>query len=114
MMKSNFNIIHKKIVSSTMDEIKNFPVNTLLFSDKQTNGRGKNHRCWNSENNSNLYMSLSMEASDKNMNYSNLSFLASLCILNTINYFTNNKLNVQTKWPNDVLIDGKKVCGILL
>lgn len=113
-MKNNFNIIHKKIVSSTMDEIKNFPINTLLFVDKQTKGRGKGDRNWISENNLNLYMSLSIDASNNNINYSNLSFLVSVCVVDTINYFTKNTLNVQTKWPNDVLVNQKKVCGNLL
>lgn len=114
MTKNVFNIVHKEIVSSTMDEIKYFPTSTLLFVDKQTKGRGKGDRNWISENNLNLYMSLSIDASDNNINYSNLSFLTSVCVLETINYLTHNKLNVQTKWPNDVLVNQKKACGILL
>lgn len=110
---NKYNIIHKKIVSSTMDDVKNYPVNTLLFVDMQTNGRGKGNRIWSSEENLNLYMSLLIEANDKNINYSNLSFLSSVCIMETIAHFTKN-LDIQTKWPNDVLINQKKVSGILL
>lgn len=110
---NRYNIVHKKVVSSTMDDIKNYPVNTLLFADMQTNGRGKGNRIWSSEENLNLYMSLLIDANDKNINYSNFSFLSSVCIMETIVHFTEN-LDIQTKWPNDVLINQKKVSGILL
>ena len=110
---NEYNIVHKKVVSSTMDDIKNYPVNTLLFADMQTNGRGKGNRIWSSEENLNLYMSLLIDANDKSINYSNFSFLSSVCIMETIARFTEN-LDIQTKWPNDVLINQKKVSGILL
>lgn len=111
---NNFNIVHKDIVTSTMDEIKKCNSNTLIFVDVQTNGRGKGDRNWVSNDNLNLYMSLMIDTTDKNINYSNFSFLSSVCVMDTINYFTKNTLDVQTKWPNDVLINQKKVCGILL
>ena len=113
MSLEKYNIVHKKVVSSTMDEVKNYVNNTLLFADMQTAGRGKGDRVWVSEENLNLYMSLVINATEPSINYSNFSFLSSVCIVESLNNFTKN-LNIQTKWPNDVLINQKKVSGILL
>ncbi len=113
MSLEKYNIVHKKVVSSTMDEVKNYVNNTLLFADMQTAGRGKGDRVWVSEENLNLYMSLVINATEPDINYSNFSFLSSVCVVESLNNFTEN-LNVQTKWPNDVLINQKKVSGILL
>lgn len=108
-----YNIIHLQEVESTMDGIKNYGVNTILYSDTQTKGRGKQTRVWDSNANNNLYMSIMIDSSNKKLNYSNLSFLVAVAMLKSIKSFETN-VNIQTKWPNDILINNKKIIGILL
>lgn len=107
------NLIHLKTTTSTMDEIKGYPLNTILCADIQTNGRGKGNRNWDCKNN-NLYFSISIDSSDKKLNYFNLSFLSAYAMVEAIKFFDKNNNLIQTKWPNDILINGKKCVGILL
>lgn len=109
-----YNIIHLDEVSSTMDEIRKFSHNTVLFVNKQTNARGKSGRVWNAENNNNLYCSINLKADLNYLDYSQLSFLTSISIRDAVKETTNSDINIQTKWPNDLLINNKKFVGILL
>ncbi|GMO56016.1 MAG: hypothetical protein Ta2D_00020 [Rickettsiales bacterium] len=103
---SNYNIVELDEVDSTMLKIKEYEVNTILVAQKQTNGRGKDNRVWNSEKNGNLYFSMLLNA-EKQLNYSQLSFVVSLAFRDAIP-------NSISKWPNDILLNDKKCCGILL
>jgi BirA family biotin operon repressor/biotin-[acetyl-CoA-carboxylase] ligase len=89
-----------------MLKIKEHKKNCVVVAQSQTKGRGKEKRIWNSENNGNLYFSLLIET-NKRQDYSQLSFLSSVAMRNTIQ-------NAVSKWPNDVLLNNKKFCGILL
>lgn len=109
-----FNIINLKEVTSTMDVIKNYPVNTIVVADRQTKGRGKNDREWISNESENLYISLSVESKNKNVNYSYYTFLSSVVVIEAIKSLITEDINIKSKWPNDVLVNGKKFCGILL
>jgi BirA family biotin operon repressor/biotin-[acetyl-CoA-carboxylase] ligase len=97
-----------------MDVIKNYPPNSIIIADEQTRGRGKQDRKWFSEKSSNLYMSLAIEASDGQINYSNYSFLTAIAMVRTVEELTGGKMEMKTKWPNDILANGKKIGGILL
>ena len=82
----------------------------LVISAKcQTKGRGRRGRNWISEE-GNLFFSQLFKTE---ILPSELAFVSSLSIAKTILEF-NSKAQVQLKWPNDVLINGKKVCGILI
>ena len=104
-----FNIINLTKVETLMDEIKKYPVNTLLTAIEQTKGRGKDNRVWESRKSSNLYFTLSIKSGRFDSCY---SFLTGLAMLETLKIFKVNGLNL--KWPNDVLLNNKKFCGILL
>ena len=80
----------------------------IIIADKQTSGKGRFKRKWVSSIGG-LYMTILLKEKDlSRVKY--LTFIASIAVAKTIRKF---KLNAKVKWPNDVLIDDKKICGIL-
>ena len=92
-------------------ELDNF---TIVRSDYQTKGRGREDRVWYSESGKNLLFSVLIKDKDLLNFGSLLSLVAAYSICESISEYSMGKLNPMIKWPNDVFIDGKKVCGILL
>ena len=84
---------------------------TVVLAEEQTNGRGRKGREWQSQPEHNLTLSILLRKIDgKKVNILNLG--ASLAVAQSIeNLF---QLKPALKWPNDVLISGRKVSGILL
>lgn len=97
-----------------MEEVKKYPPQSLLVASKQTNGRGKDNRVWQSDKSNNIYASLLLETRNNKIDYSNYTFLTSLAVAKTTIKMTDNQVDVKCKWPNDVLLNNKKFCGILL
>jgi BirA family transcriptional regulator, biotin operon repressor / biotin---[acetyl-CoA-carboxylase] ligase len=85
---------------------------TLVISDEQTAGKGRLGRRWDSEKGSNLLFSLVFRPSFDNDKSKILPFVASLAVCDAIEQETG--LEPECKWPNDVLVNKKKVCGILM
>ena len=87
---------------------------SLIVANQQTKGRGRTGRAWFTPPDSALAFSLLMKPtySIMNENLSLLSGLGALAVCESLD----NMYNLQTeiKWPNDVLIGGKKVCGVLV
>lgn len=108
------NIFYLDKVDTTMKEVKKYPPNSLVVANEQTNGRGKDDRIWQSAKSNNIYASLLLETENSKINYSNYTFLTSLAVAKTTIRLTNNQAKVNCKWPNDVLLNNKKFCGILL
>lgn len=106
-----FNIINLDSVETLMDEIKKYPLNTFLTAKEQTKGRGKDNRVWTSKRSNNLYFAFNIEV-DKYINY--YSFVSSLCVLKAIKDIFKDNIKLNLKWPNDVLLNEKKFCGMLL
>lgn len=82
---------------------------TMVIADEQTSGLGRMRRTWLSPKGS---ISLSIILYPREEYLSSLIMLASLAVVRSIETVTG--LRPQIKWPNDVLINGKKVCGILI
>ncbi len=82
---------------------------TVVIAGTQTAGKGRIGRTWISPEGS-LAMSVILKPSLKNL--PQLVMIASIAVVRAINQFTG--LESHIKWPNDVLIKGKKVCGILI
>ena len=82
---------------------------TVIIADQQTAGKGRMERVWLSPR-GNIAVSIILYPSLAHL--PSLIMLASLAVVHGIEAATG--LKSQIKWPNDVLIDGKKVCGILI
>mgnify|MGYP001128904962 CR=1 FL=1 len=82
---------------------------TVIIADEQTAGRGRKKRLWLSPK-GNIALSIILYPSAVYL--PTLIMLASLAVVYSIESVTG--LKPQLKWPNDVLINGKKVCGILV
>lgn len=113
MLFTEKNIIHLIETSSTMDDVKKYPLNTVVYADMQNKARGKSDRVWKCKD-GNLYFSFSIDSSKPNLNYFNLSFLSAYCMLEAIKFFDKKNNLIQVKWPNDILVNSKKCVGILL
>lgn len=92
-------------LDSTNDTAKSFPPFSVIHAGRQTKGRGRMGRVWDSFD-GNLFMSLVVPQPAVPSDY---SFITSLSVALTL-----APLSPRIKWPNDVLINGKKISGILL
>ena len=82
---------------------------TVIIADEQTAGKGRAKRTWRSPKGS---IALSIILYPSVAYLPSIIMVASLAVVYSIETITGLKL--QLKWPNDVLINGKKVCGILI
>jgi BirA family biotin operon repressor/biotin-[acetyl-CoA-carboxylase] ligase len=82
---------------------------TAIVTEEQTAGRGRLRREWLTPRGC---VAVSVILYPELKHLPSLVMVASLAVTNAINVVTG--LEPQIKWPNDVLIDGKKVCGILV
>lgn len=109
------NIIHFEKLDSTNSyakfNIENIADKTIVSTDVQTNGYGRFERKWVDLGSENIYMSFVLKPSNKMLlTYANLTQYLSVCLCQYLETF---KLSPKIKWPNDVLLNNKKVCGIL-
>ena len=88
---------------------KGEPEGTVVIADQQTSGRGRLGRTWLSPH-GNLPLSLILRPQLENLPH--LIMIASLAVVRALKAVSN--IDAVIKWPNDVLIKGKKVCGILI
>ena len=113
---NNWQLFILKKVTSTMDEIKkecyNSNLNTLLMAYIQTTGRGRNNNTWVS-NLGNLFLSIKLNTL-KISNPLILNYITGIVVYDTINFFLEKNTDMYIKWPNDLLINKKKIAGILI
>jgi BirA family biotin operon repressor/biotin-[acetyl-CoA-carboxylase] ligase len=84
---------------------------TVVGAEAQSAGRGRFHREWISTPGENLLFSVLLFPPFPEEQIPLLNFLASLSVASAVGSYPG--LRAQLRWPNDVYIDGKKVCGIL-
>ncbi len=101
-------------VSSTMDVARQLvrdgvPEGTVVVTSEQKAGRGRLRRTWISPPG---VVAMSVILRPTLSILPQLIMIASLAVVGAIK--ENLRLNTRVKWPNDVLINGKKVCGILI
>lgn len=84
---------------------------TIVSSKTQTKGRGRNDRTWYSNDN-NLLFSLLIRDKNYLTKFKAISIVSAYSVLSVLKEYGIDNLSI--KWPNDVYIDDKKVCGILL
>jgi BirA family biotin operon repressor/biotin-[acetyl-CoA-carboxylase] ligase len=86
---------------------------TVILSEKQLQGRGRKDRVWYSNKGLNLTFSILLKNRDFSGSKINLvNFASSLAVAMSIENL--HQLKIELKWPNDVLINGKKAAGILI
>lgn len=87
----------------------------VISAKQQTNARGRLGKKWHSSI-GNLHLSIIIKPDCKFKYFGQISFIASLALKKTIQSFLKieDHKRISLKWPNDVLIDDKKVAGILL
>lgn len=86
---------------------------TVITANEQGQGRGRGNREWISQT-GNLYATLCLKPARPEMEWPHLCFVMSLAIAEALKNILSNKSQVQVKWPNDVLVNGRKISGILL
>ena len=93
------------------EHIKNFNDMTLIYTDNQTNGRGRLDRKWSFGGKDNIYASIILKPSNEMKEiYSNLTQYLCVILAQT---FEEYGVTPTIKWPNDIQINGKKISGIL-
>lgn len=88
------------------------PHGTLVVADEQTAGRGRRGRVWTSPPDAGVFMTLLLRPKAHPSQVAQLTLLTALAVAEAIEDVCGAQ--AQIKWPNDVVIDGKKTCGILL
>jgi BirA family biotin operon repressor/biotin-[acetyl-CoA-carboxylase] ligase len=101
-------------VGSTNDEAarlaeKGAPEGTFVWAREQTGGRGRRGRSWMSPP-GNLYCSTVLRPGCPASRAAELGFVAALAVADIVS----RQREIRLKWPNDVLVDGGKIAGILL
>lgn len=84
---------------------------TILLADEQTGGRGRMGRSFYSPAQTGLYMSLLLRPDADSAQLPIITVAAAAAVCEAVEALTGIK--TQIKWVNDVLVDGRKVCGIL-
>lgn len=108
-------IIKKDIISSTNKFIKenyeNLDNYTVVTAKYQTAGKGRMTRNWESSNSDNILMSILIKEFKERSDLNLLSLVASMSVHKFLKKYLDN---LYIKWPNDILVNNKKICGILL
>ena len=108
-------IIYHAELPSTMDAAKQLarkgcPDFTTVITGRQTSGRGRLNRQWFSDEGG-LYFTMVLRPDLPPVLSFRVSFLASLTLTRTLNEMFG--VDVRVKWPNDLLVDEHKICGML-
>lgn len=84
---------------------------TIVVADQQTSGRGRLARAWYSPKQTGIWMSLILRPKIPINKTPQLTLLTAVALIQAIEEVTG--LTPEIKWPNDILINGKKIVGIL-
>ena len=108
-------IIYHAELTSTMDAAKQLarkgcPDFTTVIAGRQTSGRGRLSRQWISDEGG-LYFTVVLRPELPPVLSFRVGFLASLTLARTLNEMFG--VDVRVKWPNDLLVDERKICGML-
>jgi len=89
------------------------PDGAVMLTEYQTTGRGRHGRTWAADKGQNLLFSVVLRPELTPDRLSLITVAASVAIAETIEQFV-SPFRAGIEWPNDVLLDGRKTCGILL
>jgi BirA family biotin operon repressor/biotin-[acetyl-CoA-carboxylase] ligase len=88
------------------------PEGSVFLSEEQTAGRGRGSNMWQSPRSTGIYCSVILRPKLPPSDVLVLSLAAGLAVQSAIQQ-VDSRARVDLKWPNDLLIEGRKVCGIL-
>jgi len=88
------------------------PEGSVFLAEEQTAGRGRGANSWQSPRSTGIYCSVVLRPSLPPSDVLTMSLAAGLAVQAAIRQI-DSRVSADLKWPNDVLINGKKVCGIL-
>lgn len=113
---SKYTIVTLEEVHSTnsyaLEYLPLFDDSTVIFTSHQTSGRGRYNRHWVCDNSPNLYMSIVLKPENvTSYPFPNLTQYLSVVVCRVLENKFGLKPNI--KWPNDILVDGYKISGIL-
>jgi BirA family biotin operon repressor/biotin-[acetyl-CoA-carboxylase] ligase len=111
------------LTTSTQDEIakkiSNSPVINpeniieVVVAEFQSNGRGRLDRTFDAPTSSALLFSFAVRPKRNQSDWGFLPLLTGMCVARALNSFIEGQTPVTLKWPNDLLVDGKKLGGII-
>src|SRR5690625_2332206 len=109
-------IVHKQSTTSTQIVVhqlaqENCEHGTIVIADEQTKGKGRMNRPWHSSKEKGIWMSIILRPEILPYRASQLTLLTATVLADVINKQV--EIRPQIKWPNDILINSKKVAGIL-
>lgn len=114
----NPNILHYLSLASTNEELKHIaeksilPNMSVVIADAQTKGRGQAGNSWESEDGKNLTFSILIYPNNVEIiNQFLLSKMVSVAIAEVLSEIV---IGTSIKWPNDIYVSEKKICGILI
>jgi BirA family biotin operon repressor/biotin-[acetyl-CoA-carboxylase] ligase len=84
---------------------------TVVLAEEQAKGKGRHGRIWISPPKGGVYMSIILRPRMAPSEIPKITLLAAVAVSKAVRSLT--ALEALIKWPNDILVDGKKVCGIL-
>lgn len=84
---------------------------TTVIADQQVGGKGRMGRPWHSPSGSGIWMSIILRPELELHRCPQMTLLTAVAVVQAIRDTTG--LEAQIKWPNDILLNGKKICGIL-
>ena len=87
------------------------PAGTIVIAEEQTQGRGRSGRSWVSPPYVNLYLSIVLRPELPPAHAPQITLMAAVALADTVASFMS--LPALIKWPNDILVKGKKLAGIL-
>ena len=88
-----------------------YPTGTLVVAEQQMAGRGRRGRGWEAPKGTGIYMTLLLKPQIEPDNASMLTLVAALAVSAAVRRVINRPAGI--KWPNDIVMNGKKICGIL-
>lgn len=115
---NDYHLLSFETIDSTNEEAKRIAANggshgAVIWSKEQTAGRGRAGREWDSEP-GNLYVSVLLRPGCDISVIPQLSFVAALAAHHTIEDVLDEDSDISLKWPNDILVNDRKIAGILL
>jgi len=109
-------VYYYETLASTMDEASRLATNaepegTVVFAETQTKGRGRMGRTWNSPKGAGVYFSVILRPGLGLSEVARLTLVAAVAVCQALRQVSG--VDARIKWPNDILVNGRKIAGIL-